>query len=131
MCRNKISYPIFSFRPALAVCVVWAMLGGAACHHDKAQLSISPESMDLCSGKDVHSAVALDVSWDVRPLGLERARLEVNNFPEPAKLWALEGAVGSAKTGGWAHEGFTVTLRAMNGVELARRTYVIKECDKR
>lgn len=82
--------------------------------------------------RDCDLPTALGVRWDASALGLESTQLEVNNVGGRPKLWIRDHSVGEAHTGGtWAEDGFTVTLRAINGVELARRTLTSVPCKKK
>lgn len=73
---------------------------------------------------------AVTVRWDASSLGLKLAKLEVNNIGRTPRLWTQNLSVGNESTGGgWAEDGFTVTLRSLNGVELARQTLTSVPCD--
>jgi len=102
----------------------WVLTGLAACQKPQAILEIDPSSGCMASPK-----VALQVTWDVRPLGLEESSIEVNSVGYPPKLWIREGASGTKETGAWAHDGFTVSLRSIDGKLLARRTFVHHACE--
>jgi len=43
-------------------------------------------------------------------------------------LWVQGGKRGSAEAGKWAHDGYTVTLKALDGRVLARRTLASEPC---
>jgi len=108
-----------------AVLLAALLLLPVACKRPQAMLEISPASGCLDSPK-----TALQVTWDVRPLGLEESSIEVNSLGVPPKLWLREGAAGSKLTGAWALDGFTVTLRTYDGSQiLARRTFVQHVCE--
>jgi len=110
----------YSRRLMLAGCL---LTGLAACQKPQAILEIDPSSGCIDSPK-----TALQVTWDVRPLGLQESSIEVNTVGYPPKLWIMEGASGTKETGAWAHDGFTVSLRTVEGELLARRTFVQQQC---
>jgi len=118
MYRNK-RVPVMKIFGLIASILLLGLF--AACKKNQSVLEINPVVGD--AGK---ALVMLNVSWDVRPFGLTGGYIEVNNLGQPPKLWTGVGASGSKMTGVWVRDGFTVVLRARNGVELARRTYVIK-----
>jgi hypothetical protein len=72
--------------------------------------------------------VSTRVSWDVTPLGLEYAEVEVYNLGRQPKLWVTGTAKGEATAGAWAHDGYTVLLKSRNGVVLAKRTLTTTPC---
>jgi len=120
MCTNNLVW--VKSRVALLAAL---LLFPVACKRPPALLEISPASGCLDSPK-----TALQVTWDVRPLGLEASSIEVNSLGVPPKLWIREGAVGSKLTGEWALDGFTITLRTYDGKQiLARRTFVQYVCE--
>ena len=86
-------------------------------------LELTPSVVSECL-----TPVATRVRWDVSPLGLQWARLEVNNLGAPRKLWMAGPQKGEAESGAWAHDGYTVTLMSNNGVVLARRTLITEPC---
>lgn len=89
-------------------------------------LEIEPAIVGDC---DLPTAVG--VKWDASALGLQVAKVEVNNVGGRPKLWIRDHSIGEANTGGtWAEDGFTVTLRSVNGVELAKRTLTSIPCAK-
>jgi len=107
--------------------ITWALLLLmilVACQKPQAILEIHPAAGCIDS-----PTIPLQVTWDIRPLGLEASSIEVNSLGYPAKLWIREGAAGSKQTGAWADDGFTVTLRTMDGELLARRTFVHQVCE--
>ncbi|WP_225766192.1 hypothetical protein [Stenotrophomonas sp. Marseille-Q4652] len=89
----------------------------------KAELTMVPEVVRECE-----APVATRVIWDVSPLGLQKATLEINNIGQPRKFWEAGGAKGSAEAPAWAQDGYTVTLVSANGVVLARRTLMTVPC---
>ena len=95
----------------------------AGCQRPEIHFELEPAVVSSCK-----QPVAVRANWDVTALGLKRVRLEVNNIGRQPKVWAEGTTVGSEQTGAWAHDGFTVTLRAMNGVELGRRTLTTVPC---
>jgi len=113
-----------NLHPFRIMLAVWLLMLLTACQQPQAILEIHPSAGCLDSPR-----VPLQVTWDVRPLGLEESSIEVNSLGYPAKLWIQEGAAGSKTTGAWADDGFTVTLRAMDGTLLARRTFVQQVCE--
>lgn len=99
-----------------------AVLGG--CTPEPAlRFNLIPAVVSACK-----QPVPVAVSWDVTPLGLKQVRVEVNNLGRPPKLWFVGESKGTEQGGAWAHDGFTVTFRAMNGVELAKRTLTTTPC---
>ncbi len=94
-----------------------------ACSREAAVLVLSPARVSACA-----QPVALDVQWDATRLNLKRVKLEVNDIGRKPQTWHLAEARGQAQTGVWASDGFTVTLKAMNGVVLARRTLTTSPC---
>jgi len=110
--------------PFSIMLAVWLLMLLTACQKSQAILEIHPSAGCIDSPK-----TALQVTWDVRPLGLAESSIEVNSLGYPPKLWIQEGAAGSKTTGVWAHDGFTVTLRTMDGKLLARRTFVHQVCE--
>ena len=100
------------------------LLLGGGCNYRGAELEITPQVVSGCD-----TPAALQVRWDVSGLGLKYARIEVNNVGERPKAWMPKtDSRGEAETGGWAHDGFTITVRSMNGVGLARRTMEATPC---
>lgn len=111
-------------RRAGLVAAVLAGVAMAACSRGGgAILELEPSVVSAC-----RLPTAVDVTWDASSLGLKLAVLEVNNPGRRPKLWIQGDSVGSQRTGEWAHDGFTVTLRSMNEVELARRTLTTIPC---
>ncbi|WP_462080716.1 hypothetical protein [Luteimonas sp. RIT-PG2_3] len=84
---------------------------------------MTPSTVSACE-----LPVAVDVHWDASRLGLKRVVLEVHNVATKPRLWLSGESRGSQKTGAWAHDGFTVTLKAMNGVVLGRKTLTTERC---
>lgn len=80
---------------------------------------------------DCHTPVATTVRWDASGAGIKAVRLEVHNLGGRSKLWAISGGRGELTAGAWAHDGYTVTLKDMHGVELARRTLVTTPCPRK
>lgn len=106
---------------ALAVACLPVISG---CHNaGEVKFDIEPAVVSACN-----LPTAVKVHWDVSGLGLHYARLEVNNLGRPPKLWMVGEQRGVEETGAWAHDGFTVILSSMNGVELGRRTLVTTPC---
>ena len=95
----------------------------AGCQRPQVQFGLEPAVVSACN-----LPVAIRVRWDVGALGLKRARLEVNNLGRQPKVWVEGASRGEERTGAWAHDGFTVTLKSMNGVELAKRTLTTTPC---
>ena len=105
----------------LSMLVVVAMATG--CRRPQVRLELEPAVVSACN-----LPVAVGVRWDASALGLKRARVEVNNLGRQPKVWIDGASRGHALTGTWANDGFTVTLRSMNGVELGRRTLMTTPC---
>jgi hypothetical protein len=105
----------------IGLCCLIALAGCS--QRPSAMLEIEPAVARRC---DV--PVPVTVSWDASPLGLAWAQIEVNGVGLKPKVWTAGPSKGSQQTGAWAEDGFTVTLRAMNGVELARRTLTTVSC---
>lgn len=72
--------------------------------------------------------MAVEVHWDASRLGLKQAYLEFGSLGRGAQRWREEGSVGTAKTEAWVTDGTTVTLRSMNNVVLAKRTFTTTVC---
>ncbi|WP_162124152.1 hypothetical protein [Pseudoxanthomonas taiwanensis] len=88
------------------------------------RLELEPEQVRACETPTVTR-----VRWDATALrGEGGVRLEVNNLGRPPKLWVQGGKRGSAEAGKWAHDGYTVTLKALDGRVLARRTLASEPC---
>ncbi len=101
-----------------------ALLPVAACSRtDAVEFSMNPEKVSACE-----MPVAVEIRWDATALGLKRAYVEVNNIAAKPRTWVAGESRGSEKTGVWAHDGFTATLKSMNGVVLARRTLTTERC---
>jgi hypothetical protein len=114
----------YSMRRAFALLPLIAALGmTAGCRKQQIQFELNPAVVSSCK-----QPVAVRVDWDVAALGLKQVRVEVNNIGRQPKLWFVGGSSGSEQSGAWAHDGFTVTLKAMNGVELGRRTMITTPC---
>ena len=112
--------------PLLAgrVATVALSIGIASCGRaDDVELTMTPSRVSACE-----MPVAVEVQWDASMLGLSRVVLEVNNVGTRPRVWLSGESRGSQKTGTWAHDGFTVTLKAMNGVVLGRRTLTTERC---
>lgn len=95
----------------------------AGCRRDQVRFELEPAVASSCK-----QPVATRISWDVTPLGLTQVQVEVHNLGRQPKLWFVGAASGSEQAGAWAQDGYTVTLKAMNGVELARRTLTTAPC---
>lgn len=108
----------------LSTLVVVAMIVG--CRRPQARLELEPAIVSACN-----LPVAVRIRWDASTLGLKRARVEVNNLGRQPKVWIEGASRGDAITGPWANDGFTVTLRSMNGVDLGRRTLTTTPCPGR
>jgi hypothetical protein len=108
----------------LVACGVLAAAVYAAA--DAVQLELVPATVSACE----KSPVATTVRWDASRLGLKSVRLEVNNVGSPRKVWQIRGSRGSAKTGKWAQDGYTVSLMWRNFV-LKKRTLTTEPCLER
>lgn len=111
--------------PALAFLLVLglALLPGCKPDPTMARFELVPAVVSACK-----QPVPIAVTWDVAPLGLKQVRVEVNNLGRQPKLWFVGESDGTEQAGAWAHDGFTVTFRAMNGVQLAQRTLTTTPC---
>jgi hypothetical protein len=105
------------------VIVAGACLIGAGCSRTQARFELLPEVVSACQ-----QPVATQVRWDVRALGLKRVQVFIHNIGKQPKLWMDGEAIGAAKSGPWAQDGYTVILKSMNGVELSRRTLTTTPC---
>jgi hypothetical protein len=113
-------------RKALAFTLMVVAAGGAAkLQLDPApvRLSMQPERVRTCE-----TPVATVVEWDASALRIDGVELFVANLGRSPKLWTRGGARGIAETGAWAHEGYTVTLKTLDGRVLARRTLTAEPC---
>ncbi len=111
-------------RNLLALTLSMAALGTmTACQRQEIHFEMEPAVVSSCQ-----QPVAVRVNWDVSALALKQVQVEVNNVGRQPKLWFVGTVNGSEETGPWAHDGFTVTLKAMNGVELGRRTLTTTPC---
>jgi len=121
MCTNSPAFFLFK-RIVTAPLLLPFVL--AACSSSSVVLEIDPAFG--CRGS---IGTQLSVTWDVRPLGLDKVLIKVNDFGAAEKLWFEGSEAGSRQTGpGWAHDGFTVTLRTIDEELLARRTFVHQQC---
>ena len=103
------------------------LLGGllAGCGKaPQAEFVLEPSVVSACD-----LPVATRVRWDVSALGLKYAKVEVNNFARVPKDWVGGGVRGDYRAGPWANDGYTVTLKSLNGVVLARRTLATTPCE--
>lgn len=108
---------------------LWAMVAAllASCGgRPQATFVLEPSVVSAC---DV--PVKTRVHWDVSALGLKYAQVDVNNFARVPKNWVSGEARGSHEAGAWAYDGYTVTLKSMNGVVLARRTLTTIPCPEK
>ena len=110
-------------RSSLLLASMAACVAVASCSREPVRFELEPHVVSSC-----HQPVATRVSWDVSSLGLKWVQIEVNNLGRRPKLWFVGGAKGSEQAGAWAHDGYTVTLKARNGVVLARRTLTTAPC---
>ncbi|KAF1686611.1 hypothetical protein B1992_06780 [Pseudoxanthomonas broegbernensis] len=101
------------------------VLLAAGCSRNDVLLEIQPAQVSECD-----LPVAVQVTWDASGRGLDLAQLEVHNPGRRPTLWIQNAAVGSAATGKWAMDGFTVTLRTREGRELARRSLTTTPCSE-
>lgn len=97
----------------------------AACQGQQydVDLIMTPSTAGACE-----VPVAVEVHWDASRLGLKQAYLEFGSLGRGAQRWREEGSVGTAKTEAWVTDGTTVTLRSMNNVVLAKRTFTTTVC---
>lgn len=100
-----------------------AVLQGCQRDQQQVRLELIPAVVSSCK-----QPVEIAVAWDVSSLGLKQVWVEVNNLGRQPKLWFVGEAQGREKAGAWAHDGFTVTFKAMNGVVLGRRTLTTSPC---
>ena len=98
--------------------------GSSACQQSSRDvLALHPSIVPECQ-----TPVATQVSWDVSHLGLSKVSIEVNELGKRRKFWNVGGVRGTVSAPPWAHDGYTVTLVAGNGVVIARRTLVTTAC---
>jgi len=95
-----------------------------ACAQERAQLQFDPAVVSACE-----IPVEVDVTWDASALGLEQVYLEVAELGLKPKLWVQSSAMNSQRTGKWISDGSTITLYAMDGTRLARRTLTTTPCE--
>lgn len=112
-----------AWRAKVLAVAVGACLGAGGCNRAQPKFELVPSVVSSCT-----QPVATKVIWDVRPLGLKYAEVEVGNLGRVPKTWVSGGATATFEAGAWAHDGYTVTLKAMNGVVLARRTLTTTPC---
>ncbi|GHC09813.1 hypothetical protein [Thermomonas carbonis] len=89
----------------------------------KAIFVLEPSVVSSCQ-----QPIATRVRWDVSPLGLKYAEVVVHNVGRRPKRWVGGDAKGDAVSGPWAHDGYTVVLKSLNGVVLATRTLTTTPC---
>jgi len=111
------------FRAILLAGVALACCFALGCAREKVHFVLEPSVVSAC-----RQPVATQVSWDVSALGLKYATVEVNNLGRPPKPWVSGGKVETFRAGAWAYDGYTVTLKSLNGVVLARRTLTTAPC---
>ncbi len=103
------------------------LLSAAGCSQEQEQghvsLALVPARVSECD-----LPVAVQVDWDTHVPGVEAVELHVNNPGRRPTLWIQTAASGSQSTGAWAGDGFTVSLRTLEGRELARRTLTTTAC---
>lgn len=107
------------------VATMMVLLAAAGCSPGEGHvaLALAPAQVSECD-----LPVAVRVDWDVQVPGVEAVELQVNNPGRRPTLWIQSAASGSQSTGAWAGDGFTVTLRTLEGRELARRTLTTTAC---
>ena len=106
------------------VLVLLSFVAVSACSRSaKVRFELQPSVVSACT-----QPVATTVDWDVSGLGLQFVLIEVNNLGRQPKLWISGGPKGSASAGAWAHDGYSVTLKAKNGVVIAKRTLTTLPC---
>ncbi len=99
------------------------LLSLLGCTRETAVLTLEPAVVEDCA-----LPVAVHVRWDASALGLHYAQLETNNIGKLPKLWISGASKGEDTTGVWAWDGYTVTLKSVNDVVLARRTLTTLPC---
>ena len=113
--------------PARACALVLAALATtfvAGCGRaPQAEFVLEPSVVSACD-----LPVKTRVSWDVSALGLKYATVEVNNFARVPKQWVSGDARGDHEAAAWAYDGYTVTLKSLNGVVLGRRSLTTIPC---
>jgi hypothetical protein len=102
------------------------LAAGAYVAADTVQLELVPATVSACE----KFPVATTVRWDASGLGLKSVRLEVNNVGSRRKVWQIRRSSGTAKTGKWAQDGYTVSLMWRNFV-LKKRTLTTEPCPER
>lgn len=105
-----------------AMAVVIATMAGST-HAPEALFVMESSVVSACQ-----LPVATRVRWDVSPLGLELAQVEIHNLGQRPKLWVAGAATGEATSGAWADDGYTVVLKSKDGKVLASRTLTTTPC---
>lgn len=109
----------------------WAMiavllLGLAACRHTPApgvSLTVVPDVLRRCE-----PGAVVTVHWSRDDPGAGHVHLRVRNVGEKPKLWLQAEPTGTATTGPWVSEGFTIFLEDVDGTLLARTTLAAEDC---
>lgn len=89
-------------------------------------LEISPPEFSACQGPDVVVGVSWDASSVVKHGGVS---LFVYRPGQKRTLWIKGGPKGTAQTGKWASDGWTVVLVNDQGKLLATRTLQTTPCE--
>lgn len=112
-------------RIRILVVMLACISGLAACQGQQydVDLVMTPSTAGACE-----VPVAVDIHWDASRLGLKEAYLEFGSLGRPVQRWHTGDSRGSDRTGVWVTDGTTVTLKAMNGVVLAKRTFTTTVC---
>lgn len=100
-----------------------ALLAAGCSQQEQVALDLQPAQVSECD-----LPVSVQVTWNVLLPGVEAVELHVNNPGRRPMLWTQTAAFGSQHTDAWAADGFTVTLRTLEGRELARRTLTTTAC---
>jgi hypothetical protein len=94
-----------------------------ACGRRQVHFELQPGVASSCK-----QPIATRVVWDAAPLGVTQVQIWVNNLGRPPQLWLAGGGSGAHTTGAWARDGYTVTLKSIDGRMLARRTLTTTPC---
>lgn len=105
---------------------VICVLAGCARFGDSA-LVITPTVFSECQGTDIVVHVAWDATRQVRQ---QNVKLFVYKPGQLPKLWMVAAPKGTADTGRWASDGWTVMLEDAQGRVLGMRTLQATPCSR-
>lgn len=110
-------------RAAVTIVSIFTTLSCGCSRAPQVYFALEPSVVSACV-----QPVPTRVRWDVTPLGLEYAEIEVHDLGRQPKLWVVGVAKGEAIADAWANDGYTVLLKSRNGVVLAKRTMTTTPC---